>query len=141
MGDIKMKPLSCCTEVTQSNRFIMSMTTVTQMTSSSFLTLKRPHLTLSSENYFYRKLLLITGLHSYILVGTAKIMQKALKVLQRNQILVDMSYFTMKNYIMRKRIFLEIIKCTHKVANFNDDTQLLTSQFSVEIKFSKGYEF
>ena len=38
-----------------------------------------------------------------------------------------MYYFTMKNYIMRKCIFLEIIKCTHKVANFNDDTQLLTS--------------
>lgn len=33
---------------------------------------------------FLQKLLLITGLYYYILTGTAKIIQKALQVLQRN---------------------------------------------------------
>lgn len=48
---------------------IISMTKVTQITFSLFLTLRRSHLTLSPENSFYKVLPLITGWHHYILLG------------------------------------------------------------------------
>ena len=51
MKNIKMKLIFCCTKLVEFNGFITSMTIVTQMNPSSFWTLKRPHLTLSPENY------------------------------------------------------------------------------------------
>lgn len=68
------------------------MTTGTQMIPSSFPTLKRSHLTLSSENYSLQGAPpnRVIGWCYYILIGTAK--TKALKLLGKNLYFLSLSF-------------------------------------------------